>query len=69
MDSYVSVTAEMGSADITFGDLMKFEVGNVINLGKSVSDDLVIKVDNVQKFMGRPGYSRGNQAIKVTKIN
>ena len=47
---------------------MNFEVGDVLNLGTSVSDELVLKVENSPKFKGVPGFSRGNQAVKLTKV-
>ena len=61
-----NLTVELGRLVITFEDLMDFEVGNVINLAKSVTDELVIEVEGVQKFKGIPGFSRGNQAVKLT---
>jgi flagellar motor switch protein FliM len=68
MDSSVGIAAEIGRVGLTFGELMKLEVGGVINLGKSTSDELTINVQGIPKFSGVPGYSRGNQAIKITKI-
>jgi flagellar motor switch protein FliM len=68
MDSYIEVVAEIDSVEFTFGELMNLEIGSVINLSKSVSDEFAIKVEEVPKFSGMPGYSRGNQAIKITKI-
>ncbi|MEW6569715.1 MAG: flagellar motor switch protein FliM [Nitrospirota bacterium] len=66
-DSYVEIVAELGRAKLTFGDLMNLDIGSVINLGKCISDELIIKVEDIPKFNGVPGYSRGNQAIKITK--
>lgn len=67
-DSYVKVKAEIGKTELTVGDLLKFEVGNIINLGKNVSDKLIVTVEDVPKFKGHPGYSRGSQAIKITDV-
>jgi len=66
METYVNLTAEIGSMTIHFRDIMNFEVGTVINLGKSVTEELVVKVENSPKFKGMPGVSRGNQAVKLT---
>ncbi|RJQ45434.1 MAG: flagellar motor switch protein FliM [Nitrospiraceae bacterium] len=68
MDTSLNVTVEVGSLVINFKDLMNFNVGNVINLGKSVTDELLVKVENSPKFKGMPGISRGNQAVKLTGI-
>ena len=67
-ETYVNLSAEIGRANITCGDMMSFEVGNVIALNKSVSDELVLMVEEVPKFKGLPGTSRGNQAIKLTGV-
>jgi flagellar motor switch protein FliM len=68
MTSGVEVTAEIGTATLTFAEMMSLKQGDVLTLSKSTSDDLAIKVESVSKFMGRPGYSRGNQAIRITKL-
>ena len=53
---------------INFKDVMNFEPGTVLNLGKSITDELVVKVENSPKFKGTPGVSRGNQSIKLTRV-
>jgi flagellar motor switch protein FliM len=67
-ETYVNLTAEVGRITINFEDLMNFEEGNVINFGKSVSDELEVKIEGETKFRGTPGISRGNQAIKLTRL-
>ena len=67
-ETHVNLTVELGRLLIMFKDLMEFEVGNVITLGKSIADDLIVKVEGSPKFKGKPGFSRGNQAIKLTGI-
>jgi len=68
LGSPVAITAEIGSATLTFSDLMNLHEGDVLTLNKSTTDDLVVKVEEVPKFYGQAGYSRGNQAIRITKI-
>jgi flagellar motor switch protein FliM len=60
------ISVELGRMTVTFRDIMNFEVGNILNLGQSISEDLVIEVEGAPKFTGKPGFSRGNQAIKLT---
>ncbi len=67
-ETYINMSAEIGSLVLTFEDVIKFKVGDVINLGKSITDELVVKVEGLSKFKGMPGFSRGNQAIKLTEI-
>lgn len=68
LDSYVEVVAELGRVEITLKELKRLRPGSIINLGKSIEDDILIKVEGIAKFKGTPGYSRGNQAIKIRKI-
>jgi len=66
MYTSVDLAAEIGSLQVTFEDLINFEVGNIINIGKSVSDELVVKIEGVPKLKGHAGLSKGNQAVKLT---
>jgi len=68
INSSVTVTAEIGSATLTFGDLMSLKEGDVLTLNTSTTDDLVISVEDTPKFGGRPGFSRGSQAIRIVKM-
>ena len=67
-DSPVELKVNIGSVQMTLGDLIKMDVGTVLNLGKPVTEELPIKVEGITKFFGVPGYSRGSQAIKLTNV-
>lgn len=64
----LKVTAEVGRVELTFGDLMNLESGSVITLNNSISDELLVKVEDIPKFKGTPGFSKGSQAIQITKV-
>ncbi len=65
-ETRVKLSVDLGKMELTFRDVMNFEKGNVLNIGKSVVDDLIVTVEGAPKFSGRTGFSKGNQAIKVT---
>ncbi len=65
LDSDITLLAEIGKAELTLKDLLNLKVGDVLSLGKSVSDEIVVKVEGVPKYRGIPGISRKNQAIKI----
>ena len=67
-ETFVNLTAEMASTMLSVEDVLNFEIGNVINLGKSVTDEVTIKIEDTPKLKGIPGYRRGNQAIKITEV-
>lgn len=68
MDSSVEINVELGNVDMTIRELMDLKIGSIINIGKAITDDLVVKVEGIEKMYGTPGYSRGSQAIKITRI-
>ncbi len=68
MNSEVEVMAEIGKINLTFSELMNLKEGEVLALNKCATDELLITVEDVPKFNGLPGYSRGNQAIRISKI-
>ncbi|HUJ19172.1 MAG TPA: flagellar motor switch protein FliM [Nitrospirota bacterium] len=68
MGSPVEISAEMGQVNVLFGDLMSLKVGDVLTLNRCTSDNLTIKVQDIPKFAGQPGFSRGTQAIRINKI-
>jgi len=67
-DSYVKLIAEIGKVELTIGEVLNLKVGDVISVGKPVSDEFDITVEKVLKFKGTPCLSRGSQAIKITNI-
>lgn len=68
MNSCVDIVIEIGDAELTINELLSLEVGNVVMLNKSISDELIVKVEGVPKFKCLPGFRKGSQAIKITKI-
>jgi len=68
MTSSVGLVAEVGKLTMTASDLMSLKEGDVLTMNKCASDEMQITVENVPKFLGLPGYSRGNQAVRISKI-
>jgi flagellar motor switch protein FliM len=61
----VEVRVELGRSQITVQDLFRLKVGDVIPLGKDVSDPLSVQVQGVPKFLARPGVYGSNKAIQI----
>lgn len=68
MGSDIEIVAELGRVKLSLEALLNLEVGSVITLNNSVKDDILIKVERRPVYTGMPGHSRGNQAVKITKI-
>jgi flagellar motor switch protein FliM len=61
----VSVSVEMGNADITVQDFLMLDVDDVIELDQLISTPLLIKVGEIPKFYGQPGKVNKKMAIQV----
>lgn len=64
----VETVAELGTAEITPADFLKFKVGDTLMLTADVSEPLTLKVEGIPKLKGFPGVYRGNKAIQIEKI-
>ena len=64
----VEVVVELGKRDITVQDLFKLNVGDVLPLGKEVTDLMTAKVQGVPKFLGRAGVLGANKAFQVEEL-
>ena len=63
----IELVAELGTTIVTPQDLMKYKKGDTIMLGNDVTDPLMLKVEQIPKFKGFPGVSRGNKAVQLTE--
>lgn len=61
----VSVTAEIGSSEISIQDFLSLEIGDVIELNQRIDHPLLIKVGDIPKFVGQPGKLNKKLAIQV----
>ena len=67
MTAELELVAELGTTTITPQDLMKYKVGDTIILGADVTDPLLLKVEQIPKFKGFSGVSRGNKAVQLAE--
>jgi flagellar motor switch protein FliM len=61
----VEVKVELGKSRVMVQDLLRWKEGDVLSLNREVSDPLVVQVQGVPKFLGKPGICRGNKAIQI----
>ncbi|WP_144474881.1 flagellar motor switch protein FliM [Cytobacillus oceanisediminis] len=61
----VSITAEIGSSEISIQDFLMLEIGDVIELNQQIDQPLLIKVGDIPKFVGQPGKLNKKLAIQV----
>jgi flagellar motor switch protein FliM len=68
MQTEVEMVVELGQAQMTPRELLDLQKGNVLMLGRDVSDPLYIKTEGTAKFRGYSGVSRGMKAIQITEV-
>ncbi|MCT4642818.1 MAG: flagellar motor switch protein FliM [Bacteriovoracaceae bacterium] len=58
---------KLGQTDLSIGDLVSLEVGDVIPLGQEVSGELSLEVEGAEKFKCLIGEYKGNRAVQITR--
>jgi flagellar motor switch protein FliM len=61
----VEVTSELGSIDVSVGELLSLKPGDVLRLDRSQSDPLLVFVEAVPKFLARPLHRKGCFALQI----
>lgn len=64
----VELVVELGKTTISANELINLNNGDIIQLDKDVTDELLLRVEGVPKYKTLPGVSRGNKAVQVTSF-
>lgn len=67
MDTKLNCVINLGHSDLTVGDLIDLNVGDIIPLDRDADGELDLVIENVSKFKCVFGESKGNKAIQVTR--
>lgn len=68
MDAHTEIIVKLGEADMTVGDLVTLETGDIIPLNQEASGEVTLAVEGVEKMKCLIGTHKGNRAIQVTKV-
>jgi flagellar motor switch protein FliN len=68
MDVSVCVTAELGRATMSIGDIMKFGLGSVVGLNRSVAEPVDLLVQGVPFARGEVVVIDDRFAIRIKEI-
>jgi flagellar motor switch protein FliM len=64
----VAITVQLGSATVTFGDIMNLQVNDVLLLDKTVDEPVEVIVADRTAYTGRPAKSDGKYAIAISAV-
>lgn len=65
--SKATAIVKLGETEMSVGDLVGLQVGDIIPLGQDVSGELLIEVEGVDKLNCLAGEYKGNKAVQITK--
>ncbi len=63
-----TIVVELGQAEMTIGDLVTLESGDIIPLSQEAAGEVAIAIEGVEKMKGLIGVYKGNRAIQITKL-
>lgn len=66
MDTFATLVVKLGEAEMTVGDLVTLEKGDILPLNQEASGEVSIDVEGVEKMKCLMGVYKGNRAIQVT---
>jgi flagellar motor switch protein FliM len=58
----------LGHTEISIKDLFELKIGDVLRLDNRVNDNLVIEVNEIPKFLARPGVQNDKIAVSIADI-
>ena len=65
--SEATAIVKLGDTQMTVGDLVGLQPGDIIPLSQEVSGELFIEVEGVKKLQCLAGEYKGNKAVQITK--
>lgn len=66
--SFMQINVILGNTEITVKDLLDLKNGDVLRLDNLVRDNLLVKVNELPKFLARPGTKDNKIAINIVGI-
>jgi flagellar motor switch protein FliM len=58
---------KLGDTEITIGDLISLQVGDIIPLSQEVSGELDLEIEDAKKMKCLAGIYKGNRAVQITR--
>ena len=62
------VVVKLGETEMTVGDLVTLEIGDVIPLKQEASGEVDLAVEGIEKMKAVVGEYKGNRAVQISEI-
>jgi flagellar motor switch protein FliM len=62
-----TAVVKLGETDLSIGDLIGLQVGDIIPLAQEVSGELDLEIEDAQKMKCLIGVYKGNRAVQITR--
>jgi len=63
----LSLEVEFGKSSISFNQLFKLKIGDVLTLDKRIGEEIKVSVEKKHMFNGVSGVVNNHKAVKITK--
>ncbi|MBI4828284.1 MAG: flagellar motor switch protein FliM [Nitrospinae bacterium] len=67
-EARVNVKVTLGETSLSSQEFLDLRAGDVVALETDTDDELMIYVEGIPKFRGKPGVVKGNKAVRLTSI-
>ena len=64
-----TVVVRLGETEMTLGDLLTLEPGDIIPLNQDASGEVTVAVEGVDKMKCLMGTYKGSRAVQITQVN
>jgi len=64
----IPVKAILGKSIITVNDFINLQIGDIIKLDKKITEDIEIKVGDIEKFTAKAGLFEKKNAVQIVSI-
>lgn len=68
-NAMTTLVVKLGEAEMTVGDVLTLEPGDVIPLNQDASGEVSIEVEGIEKMKCLIGTYKGNRAVQITNID
>jgi flagellar motor switch protein FliM len=68
MDAESTIVVKLGETQMTVGDMVTLEIGDIIPLNQEASGEVSLDVEGVEKMKCLIGVHKGNRAVQISDV-